>query len=769
MKQWYINQSVLHPKRSILISILLTILMGTGILHLVVEDDFMKMLPQDIPSMVTWNELKDEFGSTDLMFMGFGTRGVDALNPKTLAALWDVSRELEDLAMVDEIMCISTSDKMESIDGFLEVSSLQEYRDLDETEIKTLRTYLNENPKIKTRSIGTKGDYLNVMIRPTVDRQNDVLVSDMQAIVDKHLGEYDVHWGGQAYLTGALPVMIRTDVMSLMRVGIIGMLLILLFSFRNVSAVGIVLATIILSMAFMLGFNGWMLYLTGSDIFLFGILNTSMPIILLTIANSYGVHVITKFFRKMRTNKDARAAVEASLNSLILPIFLTAITTIAAFLCMVFAPLEPLIGYGISISMGIVWAWVLTTLFLPSILVLKKWNPDSSAVSHPSHFERFIVAFGDKVIGHPKTVLVSSVIVVIIGIVGIFSLNIEVNMKSFFKPENPIRQSLDFMDEEMTGTMDLQLLVNADLKSPEVLKKMESIQAFMEEHPSVTLSISIADVIKQMHRMINDNDPAFETIPDTRDKVNNLFTMYSMSGDPDDFSSLVDYDYRMGLATSMMRSISTAEVIILVEEIEVFLNQDDYKELDITISGMLIIFRDLVSLIIRSSFISILASIILIALIAAYFFKHWIWGLLAVVPLSSAVILNFGLMGIFGIDLNHITALLSAIIIGVGVDFAIHYISQFRTHLHRHGLDGKLSSETMRDVGFPVILDAASNMAFGALLFSVFIPMIHMGGLMVFAMVSTSMGTLTLLAVLLEVSKKYLARVEGIATPTNES
>ena len=763
MKQWYISQSVNHPKRSILIAIVLTLLMASGIQHFVVEDDFMKMLPQDIPSMLTWNELKDEFGSTDLMFMGFGVRGVDALNPKTLAALWDVSRELEELEMVDEIMSISTMDKMESIDGFLEVSSLQAYRDLEDSEISDLRAYLEENPKVKTRSLGTEGDYLNVMIRPTVDRRNDVLVSDMQAIVDKHLGDYDVHWGGQAYLTGALPVMIRTDVMSLMRVGIIGMLLILLFSFRNVPAVGIVLATIILSMAFMLGFNGWMLYLTGSDIFLFGILNTSMPIILLTIANSYGVHVITKFFRKMRTNKDARLAVEASLNSLILPIFLTAITTIAAFLCMVFAPLEPLIGYGFSISMGIVWAWVLTTLFLPSVLVLKKWNPESSAVSHPSHFERFIVAFGDKVISHPKTVLVSSVIVIVIGIIGIFSLNIEVNMKSFFKPENPIRQSLDFMDDEMTGSMDLQLLVNADLKSPEVLKKIEGIQAFMEEHKSVTLSISIADVIKQMHRMINDNDPAFETIPDTREKVNNLFTMYSMSGDPDDFSSLVDYDYHKGLATSMMRSISTEEVVVLVEEIEAFLNQDDYKDLDITITGMLIIFRDLVSLIIRSSFISILASIVLIALIAAYFFKHWIWGLLAIVPLSSAVILNFGLMGIFGIDLNHITALLSAIIIGVGVDFAIHYISQFRVHLHRHGLDGKLSSETMRDVGFPVILDAASNMAFGALLFSVFIPMQHMGGLMVFAMISTSMGTLTLLAVLLEVSKKYLARVEGVS------
>jgi len=762
MNQWFINQSVEHPKRSIVVTILITLLMGLGIQFFVVEDDFMKMLPQDIESMVVLNELKDEFGSTDLMFLGFGNRGEDVLNTRSLATLWDLAHELEEIDQIDEIMCISTSDKMESIDGFLEVSALQEYRDLDEAEIEALRSYLNENSKIKTRNLSERGDYFNVIIRPIVNAKNDALVSDMERVAATHLADYDVHWGGQGYLTGALPVMIRNDVMGLMRVGIIGMLLILLFSLRNITAVGSILATIILSMVFMLGFNGWMMFITGSDIFSFGVLNTSMPIILLTIANSYGVHVITKFFRKMRTNKNPRAAVEASLSSLILPIFLTALTTVAAFLCMVFAPLEPLIGYGFSISAGILWAWILSTVFLPSILVLKKWKPDSAAVSHASHFERFVIAFGEQVIQRPKTVLISSAVVIIIGIIGIFKLNIEVNMKAFFKPDNPIRESLEFMDSEMTGTMDLQLVINADLRSPEVLTKIESIQEFMEKHESVTLSISIADIIKQMHRMVNDDDPAFETIPDSRDKVNNLFTMYSMSGDPDDFSSMVDYDYERGLVTSMMRSISTPEIVVLVDDIETFLQQDEYKDLNISITGLLIVFKDLVALIIRSSFISIFASIIIIALIAAYFFKHWIWGLLAVIPLSSAVILNFGLMGLFGVDLNHVTALLSAIIIGVGVDFAIHYISQFRTHLRRHGLDGKLSQETMRDVGFPVILDAASNMAFGALLFSVFIPMIHMGGLMIFAMVSTSTATLTLLAVLLELNKKRLARIEGI-------
>ncbi len=762
MKKWFINQSIIHPKRSILIALILTALMGSGIRYFVVEDDFMKILPQDIQSMITWNELREEFGNTDLMFVAFGTRGQDVLNSKALAALWDITRAMEDLELIDEVMSISSADRMDSDDGFLAVDVMQPYRELGEAEIQSIRTYLDDTPKIKTQYIGSQGDYLNVMIRPTVDAGNDIVVHELEAIVDKYLKGYDVHWGGQAYLTGALPVLIRNDVTKLMQAGIIGMLFILLLSFRNVPAVGMVFATIMLSMIFMIGFYGWAYHITGSDAFLFSVTNTSMPIILLTIANSYGVHIITKFFRQMRKKgKNVRAAVEASLDALILPIFLAALTTIAAFLSMVFAPLEVLLGYGVAISVGIVWAWLLTTIFLPSILVLKKWKPDTNAVSHASTLEKMVVVFGERVMRHRKAILAGSVLVVFIGVLGIFKLNIEVNMKNFFKADNPIRQSLEFMDAEMTGSMDLQFLINADLKSPEVLNQVSGIQTFMESHPSVALSISIADIIKQMHRMVNDGDLAFETIPDSREKVNNLFTLYSMSGDPDDFSSLVDYDYRKGLATSMMRSISTSEIVVLVDEIEAFLAQDEYSDLNITITGMLVIFRDLVALIVQSSFISIFASIFVIALIAGYFFKHWLWGVLAVIPLSSAVILNFGLMGIFGVDLNHVTALLSAIIIGVGVDFAIHYISQFRSHLREHGLTADISHETMQDVGFPVILDAASNMAFGALLFSEFVPMIHMGGLMIFAMVSTSLGTLTLLAVILDLMKQRLANIES--------
>ena len=132
---------------------------------------------------------------------------------------------------------------------------------------------------------------------------------------------------------------------------------------------------------------------------------------------------------------------------------------------------------------------------------------------------------------------------------------------------------------------------------------------------------------------------------------------------------------------------------------------------------------------------------------------------ISVLPLTSAVILNFGLMGIFGVRLSHLTALLTSIIIGVGVDFAVHYISSYRRHSRKESDTSKLSSLTMNDVGYPIILDVVSNMGFAALLFSDLVPLNYMGGLMIFAMISTSFGTFILMGTTIEILTKKLGKI----------
>ena len=755
IKQWFVDQALQHSRRTIILSILATLFMGSGIRFLVMDDDMMKMLPKELESKVTWDAIQNEFGSTEIIFIAFGRQGESAYQEKTLADLWTLTEQLNILSTVDDISNISNATRIDQVDGFLEIDDLQIRKVLSSSEIDDIRIYLNKNQDLKKQLVSKGEEYLLTIIQPLDQVGLDQFRNDIVSVADSILSNYDVHYGGTAYVTGSVPQLIRDDVQSLIKMGMIIMLVILLFNLRSIHAVLMVMMVILSSLIAMMGFMGWAYKITGSDRFLFALLNTSMPIILLTIANSDGVHVVTKFFREFRKLRDVNTAIESSMDALLLPIFLTSITTIAAFLTMVSSPLEPLIGYGVSISVGIAWAWLMSSLMLPAVISTKKWDPNSKAIALASIFEKLVGKIANIVTRYPKYVFSSGLILVLAGLMGLYKITIDVNVASFFKPGTEIRDSMDFIDEKMSGTMDLRVRLDADMKDPIVLQKMDSLQSYIEENDQVKVTYSIANVVKQMHRTVMDDSLEYETIPVEREKVNNLFTMYSMSGDPEDFSSLVDYEYSSGLITALSSVMSTEDVFSFVGSITDHIEQNFDQTINIDVTGMIVVIRDMVLMVIRSSFLSILISLVLICSITALFFKRIIWGILAVIPLTGAVILNFGLMGHFGITLNHITAILSSIIIGVGVDFAIHFISQFQ-RLSSSIDRGDLSQEVIKDVGYPIILDAGSNMGFGALLFSAFIPVQYIGGLMVFAMISTSLGTLTLLSSSTELLKDHL-------------
>ena len=755
IRSWCIHQSLDYPWRTIIISLLITLLVGSGVRFFLIDDDMMKLLPKNLESRISWEAIQDEFGSTEVIFIAFGNEGKSIFNPEAMATLWDLTEALETGKQIEELNSITTATRMDNLDGFMEVDDLQPERNLSQEEINDLKDYLDKNTVIKKRFVSQDDQYFLITVQPYNSDGLNLFRDELVTIADPILAGYEVHYGGMAYVTGTMPAMIQDDVQDLMKVGILIMVMVLLLNLRSVPGVAMVLMVIGLSLFAMIGAMGWIYQLTGSDRFLFTLANTSMPIILLTIANSDGVHVISKFFRELRAKHEVRLALGTTMDSLLVPILLTSVTTIAAFATMTLSPIEPLFGYGIIIGIGIAWAWFLSSLMLPAVIGLKKWNLESKAITELSIFEKVINKLGKIVLTHPKYVFSAGATIVLIGLFGISKVVVDVNMSKFFKPGTEIRDTMDFMDDKMAGTVDIRVRVEGDMKNPQTLSSMRALQKKMEENEKVTTSFSIANVVEQMHRTVMDDNSDYETIPDNREKVNNLFTVYSMSGDLDDFSSIVDYDYKTGLITAFSKVMSTDEIFVFVEKMNGHVKTMMDRDLIVDFTGMIVVLRDLVIMIVRSSAVSIIFSLIVIGILASIFFKRILWGMLAVIPLTSAVIINFGFMGYFGIELSHITAILSSIIIGVGVDFAVHYIAQFR-RLSRTIDANKLSREVIDDVGYPIILDAGSNMGFGALLFSTFVPIQYIGGLTVFAMVSTSIGTLTVLSALAELLKQRL-------------
>jgi len=778
LKKYLINQSLNHPFRTVVISSFLTLFIFWGIKTFKLDDDLVKTFPQDLPSKIIWDSIIDEFGQTEFVFVSFGKSDHNILNDKFAIKQNQLFTDavLNNIKGVDKVISLSNYNKFSGDEDYLDIGLLQSENFLDDfdNDIITNQTltdivkYFENNPEQKQRLVSANNDYLNIAIRPFDESSGYTdIVAQVKALAYQYLGDYEIHFAGQPYLAGETPNLIKKDVSYLMAIGIVIMFIILFLNFKSIYSVIIILITIISSFLAMLGFMGWMRYITGSNYFDFTMMNTSMPIILLTIANSDGVHIMSKFFKEFRRTKDQSKAVYITLDSLMQPIFLTSITTSAAFITMISSPLEYMIGYSFGIAFGVMWALFLSCTMLTSLISLKTWSLDSRAISNESAVEKLTNYISNFVNSNAKKVLFGGLLIVCISAIGIWLVNVEVNVIKFYKKGNPIRESTIFVDENFTGTMNLSIKLESTITDSDGIPNYENyvklykLQNFLEDNNQISMTFSFADVLGQAYKAYTNSDTEF--IPNA-DALEGTYTMLSISDKSDiddDLASLLGKDYDEDfyeidklLLTAMIKTISTAEIQNLISQTEQYIenNFNDTKT-NVKISGLSVFIKDFVNIIVESSITSIVLSLVLILFITGIFFKSLKWGLLSIIPLASAVILNFGLMGLFGIDLNHMTALLSSVIIGVGVDFSIHYISDYRRNIINNVDVEDINIQTSKDVGYPILLDVFSNMGFIALLFSILIPLNHMGGLMVFAMVSTSFGTLTILSSLISILK----------------
>ena len=819
IKNKIINQSIHAPVRTFIVSLALTLFIFWGITSFKVDDDLVKTFPQNLPSKIIWDDIQDEFGQTEYIFVSFGKPGGSILDDEWAIAQSKLFTDavLDKVEGVDKVISLSTYNKIDGNEYELDIGLLQDesfmktlqfsnYDKSDATKkiIDDIKKYFDKNPEQKKRIVSQRNDFLNIAIRPFYSDENDrngiwdsneefedannngiydfgekfidypidatnysEIVPPIKDLAYEYLGNYEIHFAGQPYLAGETPTLIKKDVSTLMAVGIMIMFIILFLNLKSVYAVFIILLTIICSFLAMLGFMGWMRYLTGSNYFDFTMMNTSMPIILLTIANSDGVHIVSRFFRELRIYQDRDKAIKSTMQNLTQPIFLTSLTTSAAFITMISSPLEYMVGYSFGIAFGVMWALFLSCTMLPSLLRLKKWSLHSKSISEESALEKVAGMIGKIVVKEPKKVLTGGLFIVAISIIGIWFVNVEVNVIKFYKQGNPIRESTIFVDENFTGTMNLSIKLESEFTDSDGLPNYDSylrlyeLQEYLESNEQISMTFSFADVLSQSYKAFTNTDN--DLIPD-QDALEGTYTMLSISDKSeidDDLISLLGEDYDTDfydidkmLVTAMIKTISTSEIQSLITQTQDYIdNNYNANKTKTYISGLSVFINDFVKIIIQSSMTSIFLSIFLILIITGLFFSSFKWGLLSIIPLTSAVVLNFGLMGLSGINLNHMTALLSSVIIGVGVDFSIHYISDYRRNLINKVPFDQINLRTSQDVGYPVLLDVASNMGFIALFFSILIPLNHMGGLMVFAMISTSFGTLTILASLIQILK----------------
>jgi len=719
-----------------------TLIFGFQIPKSEIDPDMKSLLPEDMISRINTEKIDELFGGTDMLMVLLKTD--DVLTEETLIRIRKISKEMNRIKGVDKVLSLFDLKNIKGEFGTMTVNPAVQQVPKNDIERESLRDELKGNDMVYGSVVSKDFTIAAIIGLLKNDISETVILPEFTKLLENNPGKEETALGGLPYVRANVSRYIQVDFRRLMPIGILIMLIFLFMCFKQLRGVLLPFLVVIMSTLVSMGLIpliGWKLQ----------IITIILPVLLIAVANDYGIHMIAKYQEdnipgNSLSNKEFAKRMFTSLSK---PIFLTGLTTMAGMLCLLGHVLVPARRLGILAAVGILFALVTSLFFIPAVISLL---PTSKPVLPGSHsnrkrkpiLERLLWFFGNFVSAYPKKVIIAAILFSAISSIGIFSVVVDTDPKGYFSKNDPVVIATDMVDQNLGGSQNISIVYQGDIKEPRLMEKIDAMERTLELRPEVGMTTSVARVVRQMSRALNDPDePGYDALPDTRNGVAQYFELYAMSGEAEDFEKLVDFPYEHALITARMTTTSTAKLSQFIKNITQLVKSDSDILL---VGGFGVVLADIARLMVNGQILSLAIATIVVALLLMLLFRSVTAGLISAIPLGLSMTILFGLMGLFRIELNVATAMLSSIMIGVGIDYTIHFLWRYREE-RRNGLspeDGV--KKTLTTTGRGIIFNAFSVIiGFMALMFSSFLPVKFFGFLVVVSIFACLIGALVLI------------------------
>lgn len=733
-----------------------------------VDNSFELWFREDDPGRLQYDLLKDYFGSDEYIIVAFKTDNV--LKPKTLHKIEHLTHRFNQLPDIQEVTSITNIDDFRGINDTLYIEELFEEIPESQETVDSDRPRILGNPLFNGGVISSDGNTAALILRLTTTPQENnyqrVLTDRIYNICEEESenGDYKFHVSGNAILIGeedkGSTVDSRTE--KLLMLGFI--ILFLYTIFRRAVMVFAPLLVIILA-------NIW----THA---LFPVFNSSVNMVtsiivtlVMVIGIADAIHMISEYNSQVRQGKSGKVSARQAFIVVAIPCLFTSITTAAGFLSMSISQLTPISDFGffaaISMMLTLAINMILMLLILGRIKVIASTNIQEINLqietknSIISKLMEWIVATNKKYV---KTNIVIALLIAAFSITGIYQIKVNTNEVEYFDTNHPYPVSVRFIEENLTGTMTIEVLLTGDnnhFKNPEVLSKIEKLQHYMDSYDEILKTISIVDYMKEINQVMHNGNPDFYTIPATRE----LISQYTLLSD-DSFDDYLD-TISMGAARIHGRLINldSNRMAEIISELQAKTNEifhgstsTDTSALQdtttATLTGTMKLYTNAVDYIIESQIKGFGLALIMVYVLMSLLVRSFKLGLLAMVPNVIPIFLTFGIMGWAGINLDFGTVIIASVALGLAVDDTIHFISRFKNFYSKTGDYDTAVSETIRHVGPPITTTTiALFFGFIVLLVSTFKPLAFFGLLVAVTMVSAWAADLFVLPALIKTFK----------------
>lgn len=563
-----------------------------------------------------------------------------------------------------------------------------------------------------------------------------------------------VYVAGRPIVEGTMGLLGPADMKRMVPIVLVVIALVLFFLLRSVRATLATLITVFVSTIWAFGL------MAVFNVPIYSV-STMIPVMLIAIGVAYGIYFYNHLNQFYLTNSDAtrKEAVFHTVLILWKPLLMAASTTMIGFISLLTSQVYPIKYFGIFTAFGILVAFVLALSFLPAAVMLFGYKPKQKTKDSKTN-NNALNDLTNKLLKNKKVVYWTVAVITVVSIFGIQKVWINSSFLDKFETDSDIVLTDKFVNSKFGGTSTLNIILEATeagaFKKPENLRLIDQMQTETEKLPKVGNSFSLADYLKRMSKVMNADEEAFYTIPDNTNLVAQYLLLYEMSGDPENLTKVVNYDYDKTNVTFQLKGDDSKTINAAIDVINTFKGKFSEQGVQIKYAGSgykALVFTDLI---LEGQILSIIMSLALVLLLLSVMFRSFKAGLIGSLPIVITALISFGVMGLFNIPLSTTTALLSSIAIGIGIDYAIHFIQHYRMNLEHNPKQLHALYETMAQTGKAILFNAVVVIAgFLVLLFSVFPPNRTLGALVSMNMFTSLVGTLSIMMILLYNSKVF--------------
>jgi predicted RND superfamily exporter protein len=811
----YKNLVIENPK--LILLILITLLLGFGSFakNFQLDASSDTLLLENDPDLKYLREVNAKYGSQDYLVLTY-TPKKDLLDSETIKNLKSLKNDLVNLKWVSSVITIldvpllknnddplsdriknyktlssKDVDKKRAFDEIIESPIYKEYVISNDGKTSGIIVYINADTKM-SQLVNTKNNYLNKIDNQTLSNEDKNKYKEFIKDYDKYKKKYNqknhqnikeirsvikiynTNDNAKIYL-GGIP-MIADDMMTYVKNDIIvfgaGVFLFIVFTlwyvFRSFLWVFIPLLSCFFSVFIMIGLLG----LLGWKV---TVISSNFIALMLILTMAMNIHISVRYlqFKKENPNISNKDAILWTASKMFWPILYTVLTTICAFLSLIFSGIKPIIDFGWMMTFGLIVSFSITFTLLPAILnILSKKNS-----KYKEENKSIITSFLCKVAqNNTKTIFVSAGLVIVISIIGILKLEVENSFINYFDKKTEIYKGMKLIDDKLGGTTPLSVIIKFP-KNEEKDKSEDDFDDWDDEsgnNEKYWFTRHKIDTITKVHNYLDSLDGvgkviSFASMIKVAEDLNNgkelqglemgvLYTKIPSSMKKniiDPYISIEDNEARINLR--VLDSKENLRRNDLIKKINYDLkNKLGLKENEFKLAGVLILFNNLLQSLFKSQILTLGVVMAGITLMFMVLFRNLTLSIIGVVPNFMAAFLILGIIGLLGIPLDMMTITIAAITIGIAVDNSIHYIYRFKEEFAKNSNYNETLKECHNTVGV-AILNTSITIIFGfsILVFSNFIPTIYFGVFTGIAMLLAMISVLTLLPKLILVVKPF--------------